>query len=196
MPINTSKLADTALATAVGVKHIVNQNQANYQSAYDAETKATEDVRQQQNERAVAQDIYNNAALEYNQAEVDRPSTDIQADIDNNKRLIDENTEKYTKYNSQFENPDGSPTGVTPTKGQQSYLTKLTNKKAMLLKAQESLQMEQDTRAAMLRGVMNKKGILENKTKDLEQSRANQWIATENKALAEKKFGVKTGGTK
>lgn len=191
MPINTGRVVDTVLGATIGLKHVANQNQANYQSTVEAEARAAADVRQQQNERAVAQDSYNNSAIEYNKAELERPSSDIKSDIELNNAQIAENAKKYEEYNSKFQNPDGSPTGVLPTKGQQSYLTRLTNKKASLLKAQESLKMEQDIRQAMLRGVQNKKGILENKTKDLGQSITAHGRAIKNKADAGKKFGVK-----
>lgn len=117
MPINTSKLTDTALTTALGAKIAQGQAESAYISAGESVDRAVGAVRTAKGQEAQASMNYNESVLKLDEAEVNRPSSDIANDIAKNESEQATLQGKIDEYNKKYD-PETGGTGIPSRQAQ------------------------------------------------------------------------------
>ena len=171
MPINTSKLADTALATAAGVKFAKDKAESAYRSAGEAVDQAEAEVRTAKSQKEQARINYNNSVVELDQAEVNKSSTQIQNDIDLNQSEQEKLLKKIDEFDKKY-NPEYGGNGI-PNKGELAYNKRRMNNLEALRKSRESLELEKEARIVMKNEVNSRKTQLKNARANESQARLN-----------------------
>ena len=168
MPINTSKLADAALATAAGVKFAKDKAESLYRSAGETFHQSLADIRTAKSQEEQARINYNNSVIELDQAEVNRSSNQIQNDIDFNQGEQEKLLDKIDEFNKKY-NPEFGGNGI-PNKGELAYNTRRMNNLEALKKSRESLELEKEARIVMKNEVASRKKQLEKTQADVTQA--------------------------
>ena len=186
MPINTSKLADTALATVVGFKHLKNQAESNLLSAEGNVNTATAQEAQANKEHT---DALGDAA----KFENENPNLSDEQVI--NKKLINDlNSQEQELSRSMFDTHPRNEKGqfISQMEHQQNVSKQLSavNKDLeMARKAQDVINNKLITRAQLGKTVDARKT-------QLEVAQANAQSAKENLARVEKETKWLVGGKK
>ena len=180
MPINTSRLADTALATAVGFKHLKNQAESNLLSAEN--NLSTNKVQEAQ-----ATMNYNEAVIRHNEAEVDRPSNLIEGEISKNDNDQNELQKKIDSFNDKYD-PEKGGTGI-PSRQAQAWQEKRMNNLEALKKSRAALELEQQARVVMRNDVGAR-------FSQLDEAKARTQRADEYLAKVQKETSWLVGGKK
>ena len=171
MPINTSKLADTALATAAGVKFAKDKAESAYRSAGEAVDQAEAQVRVAKGQKEQARINYNNSIVELNDAQALRPDAEIKNDIASNEMEQQKLLDKINEFNNKYD-PENGGNG-TPSRGELAYNTRRMNNLEALRKAWNTLGSEQEARNAMISEVNSRKNQLDNSRANESQARLN-----------------------
>ena len=180
MPINISGLADTALATAVGFKHLKNQAESNLLSAESNLSAA-------KSQEAQASINYNEAVLKRDEAEVNRPSHLIEGEISKNDNDQKELQKKIDSFNDEYD-PEKGGTGM-PSRQAQAWQEKRMNNLDALRKSKEALELEREARAV----VRNEVGA---RFSQLDEAKSRTQRADERLAKVQKETDWLLGGKK
>ena len=186
MPINTSKLADTALATAVGFKHLKNQAEGNLLSAEGSvsTTKAQE---------AQADKEYTDALGDAAKFENENPNLSDEQVINTNL-INDLNSQEKELSRSMFDTHPRNEKGqfISQMEHQQNVskqLSELDKDLEMARKARDVIENKLVTRAQLGKAVDARKT-------QLEVAQANTQRANENLAKIQKETSWLVGGNK
>ena len=186
MPINTSKLVDTALATAVGFKHLKNQAENNLLSAEGNVNTATAQEAQVDKE-------YTDASAEASKFENENPNLSDEQVV--NKELIDNlNTKEQELSKSMFDKHPRNEKGqfISQMEHQQNVsnqLTEVNKDLEMARKARDVIENKLATRVQLGKAVDARKT-------QLEAAQANTQRANENLAKVQKETKWLVGGKK
>lgn len=191
MPINTSKLADTALATAAGVKFAKDKAESAYRSAGEAVDQAKAEVRAAKGQKEQARINYNNSIIELNHAQALRPDAEIDNDILSNEMEQQKLLDKINEFKNKYD-PENGGNGI-PSRGELAYNTRRMNNLEALRKARNTLGAEQEVRKAMLSEVNSRKIQLDNSRANENQARLNAFNK-QDKLDKERKRYNKMGG--
>ena len=186
MPINISRLADTALAGAVGFKHIKNQAESNLLSAEGNVSTATAQEAQVDKE-------YTDAKAEQFKFENENPNLSDEQVV--NKELIDNLNLKEQELNkSMLDKHPRNEKGqfISQMEHQQNVsnqLTEVDKDLEMARKAQDVINNKLATRVQLGKAVETRKT-------QLEAAQANTQRANENLAKVQKETNWLVGGKK
>ena len=171
MPINTSKLADTALATAAGVKFAKDKAESAYRSAGEAVDQAEAQVRVAKGQKEQARINYNKSIVELNDARAVRSDEEIKNDIASNEMEQQKLLDKIDEFDKKY-NPENGGNG-TPGRGELAYNKRRMNNLEALRKARNTLGSEQEARKAMVSEVNSRKIQLDNSRANESNARLN-----------------------
>ena len=186
MPINISKLADTALAGAVGFKHIKNQAETNLLSAEGNVNTATA-------QEAQAEKEYTDASAEAFKFENENPNLSDEQVV--NKELIDNlNLKEQELSKSMLDKHPRNEKGqfISQMEHQQNVsnqLTEVNKDLEMARKARDVIENKLATRVQLGKAVDARKT-------QLEAAQANTQRANENLAKVQKETNWLVGGKK
>ena len=186
MPINISRLADTALAGAVGFKHIKNQAETNLLSAEGNVNTATA-------QEAQAEKEYTDASAEAFKFENENPNLSDEQVV--NKELIDNlNLKEQELSKSMLDKHPRNEKGqfISQMEHQQNVsnqLTEVNKDLEMARKARDVIENKLATRVQLGKAVDARKT-------QLEAAQANTQRANENLAKVQKETNWLVGGKK